>query len=308
MACFSFDMIQVTVKEKEKPINICANCYEGEEKHKCSFCGRFFSKQGCVPYDGLNAGKCLGPNTDRSKPVDLGDTRRELIEKRACALFETAANCIVSARDVLSGIEQTPIEQAKEDLFTKGRFARAFLEMFSGYGSNPVDEISKCVFWSKELPQVQQRHVVWHDTILFESCIPFSSTCSHHILPFYGTISMAVIPRYYNEQRRSKLIGLSKIKRAVDIVSSRLTNQEDLVAELVEAVYLSDAKPVAVFATAKAKHMCKIVRGVKNHNSEYFVYKELFDTDERNYSRIIKVARNKMVSLCGFRSFSDGDC
>lgn len=90
--------------------------------------------------------------------------------------------------------------------------------------------------------------------------IPFASICAHHFLPFQGTAMVGYLP---NE----KTIGLSKIARIVNQVSTSPQIQEDLTAQiagrLVEIVETNDVAVVTV-----ARHMCMEIRGVKAHGAE----------------------------------------
>jgi GTP cyclohydrolase I len=79
--------------------------------------------------------------------------------------------------------------------------------------------------------------------------------CKHHILPFIGHASIAYIPD-------GKILGLSKFARVVDMFSSRLQLQEDLVEQIAEAI-IKVARPKGVLVYCKARHFCSVVRGVK---------------------------------------------
>ena len=70
--------------------------------------------------------------------------------------------------------------------------------------------------------------------------IEFYSFCEHHILPFFGRVSIGYIPN-------GKMIGLSKLARIVNVFAKRLQVQERLTAEVCQAVAKSlDAKGVIV--------------------------------------------------------------
>ena len=89
--------------------------------------------------------------------------------------------------------------------------------------------------------------------------IEFYSFCEHHILPFFGRVSIGYIPN-------GKLIGLSKLARIVDVFAQRLQVQERLTAEVCQAVAKSlDAKGVIVICNAQ--HLCMKMRGVEKQDS-----------------------------------------
>lgn len=55
-----------------------------------------------------------------------------------------------------------------------------------------------------------------------------SIRCEHHLLPFFGTVSVAYVPK------NGRVIGLSKIPRLVDFVSHKPGMQERVTTELVQ--------------------------------------------------------------------------
>lgn len=89
--------------------------------------------------------------------------------------------------------------------------------------------------------------------------IEFYSFCEHHILPFFGRVSIGYIPN-------GKMIGLSKLARIVNVFAKRLQVQERLTAEVCQAVAKSlDAKGVIVICNAQ--HLCMKMRGVEKQDS-----------------------------------------
>ena len=89
--------------------------------------------------------------------------------------------------------------------------------------------------------------------------IEFYSFCEHHILPFFGRVSIGYIPN-------GKMIGLSKLAGIVDVFAQRLQVQDLLTADVCHAVGKSlDAK--GVFVICNAQHLCMKMRGVEKQDS-----------------------------------------
>jgi len=96
------------------------------------------------------------------------------------------------------------------------------------------------------------------DEMIIESNIPFFSLCEHHILPFFGTATVAYIPE-------DRIAGLSKLARTIEKFSRRLQNQERITRQAGE--FLTEnlgTQNVAVIL--KARHLCQEMRGVRKHD------------------------------------------
>lgn len=121
------------------------------------------------------------------------------------------------------------------------------------------------------------------DSTVLVKDIPFYSMCEHHMLPFFGKVHVAYIPRDGN------IIGLSKIPRLVDYASRKLSVQENItrdVAEILEEIL----KPKGVAVVVEARHMCVEMRGVKKESSltrtTYFLGD--FDKDDEKRMEFLK--------------------
>ena len=98
-----------------------------------------------------------------------------------------------------------------------------------------------------------------YDAMVIVKDIEFFSLCEHHMLPFYGKLRVAYLPR-------KKVIGLSKIPRIVDMLARRLQIQERLTQELAHAIQDTvDARGVGVLC--EARHFCMMMRGVEKQRS-----------------------------------------
>jgi GTP cyclohydrolase I len=89
--------------------------------------------------------------------------------------------------------------------------------------------------------------------------IDFFSLCEHHLLPFFGKCHVAYIPR-------TKVIGLSKIPRLVDIFARRLQVQERLTNQIAETIR-DKIDPLGVAVVMEANHLCMAMRGVEKQRS-----------------------------------------
>lgn len=148
----------------------------------------------------------------------------------------------------LPEIAQTLFHQIGEDPNREGlkrtpeRFAKAMLELTEGYSMTGIEAIGEGIFESESTGPVSVRD------------IEFFSLCEHHVLPFWGKVSVAYLPG-------EKILGLSKIGRVVDVFAKRLQVQERLTAQIGECIRDS-IKARAVIVTIEAQHMCMMMRGV----------------------------------------------
>ena len=130
---------------------------------------------------------------------------------------------------------------------TPMRAAKALWFLTSGYRSDAEATLQSALFE--------------HDgsKVVIVKDIEFYSLCEHHVLPFFGTVSIAYIPS-------GKIVGLSKLARAVDICARKLQVQERFTAEIVREVEKAlNAEGVLVACTAQ--HMCMKMRGVEKQHS-----------------------------------------
>lgn len=98
-----------------------------------------------------------------------------------------------------------------------------------------------------------------NDQMIAVSGIPFYSLCEHHLAPFHGTAAVAYIPD-------EKIVGLSKLPRALLTFANRFQNQERITKQTVE--YLQEMlKPKGVAVMLRAQHLCMSMRGVRVHDT-----------------------------------------
>ncbi len=132
-------------------------------------------------------------------------------------------------------------------LKTPVRAAKAMLENTCGYEQDAAAIIRSAIF---EHPGSEL--VIVRD-------IEFYSLCEHHILPFFGTMTVGYIPN-------GKIVGLSKLARAVNTFARRLQVQERLTAEVCD-VLTETLGSKGVIVRCEAKHLCMKMRGVENQSA-----------------------------------------
>lgn len=95
------------------------------------------------------------------------------------------------------------------------------------------------------------------DQMVIVKGIPFWSLCSHHMLPFFGEISVGYIAQ-------SKILGLSKIPRICQKHSHKLQTQEKLAHDIANELQtvLDDALGFGVYIVGQ--HTCMQMRGIKS--------------------------------------------
>ena len=158
----------------------------------------------------------------------------ELVEQLA-AHFRAIIELVGENPD-REGLQKTPV-----------RAAKALLDNTSGYGADAQEIVKSAIF---EHPGSQM--VIVKD-------IEFYSLCEHHILPFYGKVSVGYIPD-------GKIVGLSKVARVVEAFARRLQVQERLTLDICDAV--SKALPnKGVIVKCEAAHLCMKMRGVEKQDS-----------------------------------------
>ncbi len=100
---------------------------------------------------------------------------------------------------------------------------------------------------------------VKYDEMVVVRDIEFFSLCEHHMLPFFGKMHVAYLPR-------TRVIGLSKIPRIVDVFARRLQIQERLTQEVAQTIQ-EIVDPVGVGVICEARHFCMMMRGVEKQHS-----------------------------------------
>jgi GTP cyclohydrolase I len=142
-------------------------------------------------------------------------------------------------RQIIEAIGEDPEREGLAD--TPRRIADMYAYFFSGLERDPLEVLRSGFQGEKDEP------VILRD-------IPFYSLCEHHFLPFYGVAHVGYIPN-------GRLVGISKIARALDILARRPQLQERLTRQLADCIAEAlDADGVGV--VVEAEHLCMSMRGV----------------------------------------------
>lgn len=130
---------------------------------------------------------------------------------------------------------------------TPVRAAKALLDVTRGYREDAGAILNSAVF----------EHA--GSDIVIVKDIEFYSLCEHHIMPFFGKVSVGYLPE-------GKMVGLSKIARLVDVYAHRLQVQERLTREVCRKLY-ETLSPRGVIVLCEAGHLCMKMRGVEKQES-----------------------------------------
>ena len=133
-------------------------------------------------------------------------------------------------------------------LSTPRRVIKAYKEYFQGYKQDPKKYLSKTF-----------TEVDGYDDMVIEKNISLQSHCEHHMAPITGVAHVAYIPS-------SKVVGLSKLARVVEVFSKRLQTQERLTMQIAKTI-MEVLQPRGVAVTIDAAHECMTNRGIKKENA-----------------------------------------
>lgn len=133
-------------------------------------------------------------------------------------------------------------------LNTPQRAAKAMWYATKGYGENPTGLVKQAIFDYEGSQMVIVKDIEFH------------SLCEHHLVPFFGHVSVGYIPS-------GTMVGLSKVARVVDAYARRLQVQERLTAQICSELFRSiPARGAIVCCTAQ--HLCMKMRGVEKQDAQ----------------------------------------
>src|ERR1039457_5613737 len=148
-------------------------------------------------------------------------------------------------REILGRLGEDPSRDGL--VATPGRVEKSMAFLTKGYDEDPMKILRGALF------------DVDYDEMVIVKDIEMFSLCEHHMLPFFGKVHVAYIPK-------GKVLGLSKIARLVEVFARRLQVQERLTRQLADAIQDAIA-PQGVGVVVEARHLCMMMRGIEKQNS-----------------------------------------
>jgi len=157
----------------------------------------------------------------------------------------TSASFEELAREMLVRLGEDPEREGLLD--TPRRYAKALRDLTKGYHEDPEQVLQGALF------------SVDYDEMVIVKDIEMFSLCEHHVLPFFGKVHVAYIPK-------GRVIGLSKVARLVEVFARRLQVQERLTVQIAETIQ-KVIQPLGVGVVIEARHLCMMMRGVEKQHS-----------------------------------------
>lgn len=149
-----------------------------------------------------------------------------------------------AVREIITAIGENPDREGLAE--TPRRVADMYAEVFAGLHQDPADVL-------------RVGFEEGHQEMVIVKEIPFYSMCEHHFLPFHGVAHVGYIPN-------GRVVGLSKLARALEILARRPQLQERLSTQLADAI-MSTLEPAGVGVVVKAEHLCMTMRGIRKPGS-----------------------------------------
>jgi GTP cyclohydrolase I len=151
--------------------------------------------------------------------------------------------------ELLTAIGEDPSRPGLES--TPRRVAEAYAEFFSGIGEDPLSHLGDATDLGAKKGDLGEL-VLLRD-------VDFRSICEHHLLPFTGVAHLAYVPG-------ERIVGLGRLPRVVETLSSRPQLQERLGEQIAEVIETGLA-PRGVLVVLDARHGCVTARGTRQVSS-----------------------------------------
>jgi GTP cyclohydrolase I len=179
--------------------------------------------------------------TMMAQPMVVAKKTLRAVEEEGLGAFSTQE----IYHELLSRIGEDPNRDGL--LRTPERVEKSMNFLTKGYDEDPTKILRGAMF------------DVDYDEMVIVKDIEMFSLCEHHMLPFFGRVHVAYIPK-------GKVIGLSKIPRLIEVFARRLQVQERMTRQIADAIQHA-IQPQGVGVVIEARHMCMMMRGIEKQNS-----------------------------------------
>jgi len=204
----------------------------------------------------------LLPRTDASAGSHAGDAVWGLRAEIDRAAAEDAIRCLLRA------LRQDPDNEDLRD--TPRRVADAYVELLT---PQPF------LLTTFENPDRYEEVVIAKE-------VPFQSLCEHHLMPFSGVVHVGYQPG-------ERIVGLSKLARAVDSFGRALQVQERLTTQIADALF-TQLGARAVGVVVEAEHNCMSTRGIRAQGARTITtaFRGTFQTDSAARREFMDLVRS----------------
>jgi GTP cyclohydrolase I len=171
-------------------------------------------------------------------------------------------------RTLLRWAGEDPAREGLRD--TPRRVVEAYKDWFSGYTVEPRDYLRRTF-----------EEMAGYDEMVVLRDIEFESHCEHHMAPIIGRAHVGYLPT-------TKVVGISKLARVVDVFARRVLVQEKMTAEIARCI--NDVlQPRGVGVVIEAVHECMTTRGIHKRGVSMITSKMLgtFRSDARTRSEFL---------------------
>ena len=173
-----------------------------------------------------------------------------------------------AVRTLLTWAGENPTREGLID--TPKRVVEAYRDWFSGYAIDPREYLSRTF-----------EEMAGYDELVVLRDIEFESHCEHHMAPIIGRAHVGYLPT-------TKVVGISKLARVVDVFARRFQVQEKMTAEIARCI--NDVlQPRGVGVVIEAVHECMTTRGIHKRGVSMITSKMLgsFRSDARTRSEFL---------------------
>jgi GTP cyclohydrolase I len=186
----------------------------------------------------------------------------------------TRADAEAAVRTLIAWAGDDPSREGLLD--TPKRVVKAYRELYAGYDQDADEALTRTF-----------DEVGGYVEFVLIRDIPFASHCEHHMMPFFGKAHIAYLPE-------DGVIGLSKLARVVEIYARRLQTQENLTAQIVDAIN-DHLAPRGVAVMLEAEHTCISTRGVQAHGVSTVTHRftGVFAEDRNEQDRFFALVRGR---------------